>query len=439
MIGSGIKLDRRVVVGVGAALMALAVACGSDDPASSPGASDSLADPIPTTSTADPTATAAPVDIPVVTPGTVDNATETSEAPAVFDWTIETVDEGTKPAIALSRDGTPTVAYMLESQAGWVKASSKSGDDWNTDTISEGYFYGPLDLAIGPDDVPHIAYHDHQDTRFDRDKGDAVHAYLDGGEWKTEVAHDAGHDGWDNRIIVDSRNVVHMTGIDPQEFSGGGVEYYSRDAAGTWTVEDVGSGELTYQFATSLAIDPDGNPHVTFYAQPGNDLAISSRGANGEWTVSTIEKDGNTGLFAQLLIDNSGRFHVSYGSQPDGSSLLVKYATRAADETEWTITEIDTLTDMRIGMDGARNSTSIALDSAGNPVIAYSDLQELKIAVLGGAVWSTETIAVATGNELGQIVSLKLDADDNAHVAYAETTRRSPLEGFVKYAFGIRN
>ena len=88
---------------------------------------------------------------------------------------------------------------------------------------------------------------------------------------------------------------------------------------------------------------------------------------------------------------------------------------------------------------GARNSTSIALDSAGNPVIAYSDLEELKIAVADGVSWSTETIAVSTGNELGQIVSLKLDADDNAHVAFAETTRRSPLEGIVKYAVGTRN
>ena len=119
----------------------------------------------------------------------------------------------------------------------------------------------------------------------------------------------------------------------------------------------MGSGELTYQFATSLAIDPDGLPHVTFYAQPGNDLALSSRDTSGTWTVSNIEESGDTGLFAQILIDDSGRFHVSYGSQPTRSSLLVKYATRGADESEWTITEIDTLRDLRIGMDGARNST----------------------------------------------------------------------------------
>ena len=428
-----IKIDRRVVVVASAGLIALAVACGSDDNS----ASQSNPTPIP----ANPTATSRPVVIPTVTPDS-GGAGTTPVSPTegdVFVWLVETVDEGTKPALALTSDGTPYVAYMLEAIPGFVKAASKTGDGWNIDTIAEDYFYGPLDIAIGPDDVPHIAYHDHQDTRFDPGKGDAVHAFLVDGVWETEIAPDAGHDGWDNRIIVDAQNVVHMTAIDPQEFGGDGVEYYVRAADGAWTVEDVGSGPLTYQFGTSLALDPDGNPHVTFFGQPENDLALSSRDASGNWTVSTIDEAGDTGLFAQILIDDSGRFHVSYGSRPSRSSLLIKYATRGPGESEWTISEIDTLRNVRIGMDGARNSTSIALDSLGNPVIAYSDLDEVKIAVSDGTAWTTETIAIATANELGQIVSLKLDADDNAHVSFAETTRRSPLQGIVKYALGTRN
>ncbi|MDA1256889.1 MAG: hypothetical protein O3C10_03480 [Chloroflexi bacterium] len=430
-----IKIDRRVAVAASAGLLVLAVACGGDD---EPAAANT---PIPTTAPAAPAATTPPVTIPTVAPpnGGADNPTPPATVGAAFNWSVQTVDEGTKPAIALTSDGTPYVAYMLEAIPGFVKAASNTGDGWKIDTIVEDYFYGPLDLAIGPDDVPHIAYHDHQDSGFDPEKGDAVHAFLEGGVWKTEIAADAGHDGWDNRIIVDGQNVVHMTGIDPQEFGGAGVEYYVRSADGAWTVEDIGSGRLTYQFATSVAVDPDGNPHVTFFNQPENDLSLSSRDSSGNWTVSTIDDSGDTGLFAQILIDDSGRFHVSYGSQPTRSSLLVKYATRGPGESAWIISEIDTLENVRIGMDFARNSTSIALDSLGNPVIAYSDLDNVRIAVSDGSAWTTETIAEAAADELGQIVSLKLDADDNAHVAFAETTRRSPLQGIVKYAIGIRN
>lgn len=413
--------------------MALAVACGSDD--------DPASGSNPTAVPANPTATSAPAIIPTIAPdsGGAGSASTSPAQGAAFAWTVETVDEGTKPALALKSDGTPYVAYMLEAIPGFVKTASRTGDQWNIDTVTEDYFYGPLDLAIGPDDVPHIAFHDHQDTRFDSAKGDAVHAFLEGDVWKLEIAADDGHDGWDNRIIVDSQNVVHMTGIDPQEFNGDGVEYYRRNADGSWTVEDIGSGKLTYQFATSLALDPDGNPHVTFFNQPEKDLALSSRDASGNWTVTTVDESGDTGLFAQILIDDSGRFHISYGSQPRPSALTIKYATRGAGETDWTITEIDTLQNFRTGQTGARNSTSIALDSNGNPVIAYSDQDSVKIAVLNGTAWTTETIATATDDEFGQIVSLKLDADDNAHVVFAETTQRSPLEGIVKYALGIRN
>ena len=89
-------------------------------------------------------------------------------------WEIRDVDEGVKPALALDSQGIPLVAYMLEDLQGFVKGAVLKGNAWDITTIAEGYFYGPLDLAIGPDDVGHVAYHDHQDTRFDPSKGGAV-------------------------------------------------------------------------------------------------------------------------------------------------------------------------------------------------------------------------------------------------------------------------
>ena len=102
-----IKLDRKLIVGASVGLTLLAVACGSDD------APAAQSNPTATPVTTAPTATSAPVDIPVVTPAARPDATAVPDAPAVFAWSVETVDEGTKPALALSSDGTPTVADEL--------------------------------------------------------------------------------------------------------------------------------------------------------------------------------------------------------------------------------------------------------------------------------------------------------------------------------------
>ena len=92
-----IKINLRVVFAASAGLMAVAAACGGDDN------SASRSDPTPVTA-----GPAAP--------------TSTAEG-AVFSWQVETVDEGTKPALALTSDGTPYVAYMLEAITGFVKAA----------------------------------------------------------------------------------------------------------------------------------------------------------------------------------------------------------------------------------------------------------------------------------------------------------------------------
>ena len=112
------KIDRRVVIAASVGLMTLAVACGSGD------SSASQSDP-----TAPPGATN-PTAVPTVGPG-AGGGDATSSGPAdgvVFNWRVETVDEGAKPAIALASDGTPYVAYMREAISGFVKAASKTGD-----------------------------------------------------------------------------------------------------------------------------------------------------------------------------------------------------------------------------------------------------------------------------------------------------------------------
>jgi len=362
---------------------------------------------------------------------------------AAFQWRIEQIDQGTKPALALDGDGNPTIVYMLERVEGWVRAATWNGSDWQVAAVDQGYFYGPPDIVIDHNDVPHITYHDHQDTVFDPQKGDLVYAFSQNGRWTINTLVHPGHDGWDSRITVDADNRVRISAIDPVEFSGKGVEYYAVDQDGKFFVETIGSGPLTYMYATAIAIGPTGEPAITYYDQKQSSLRLATRLGSDNWQIETVDDAGETGLFSSMIIDKDGGTHISYfektGVAPGFYTVgNVKYAFRPSGASDWEITQIDTLDKVVTGFADARNITDLALDSLGNPWIAYSDEQSLRLAVFDGAQWRVQTVTTAQTNRLAQIVSLALDAKDVPHIAFATVTGKTPLDGFVMQASPVR-
>jgi len=354
-----------------------------------------------------------------------------------FDWLVEEVGEGTKPAIAIAPDGTPNIAFMFEAQNGFIKAGARIDGAWDISTVADGYYYGPLDIAVGPDGVAKVAWHDHQASNFQQNLGDIELATKTAGGWTFKTLGDGGHDGWDTRMIIDDDGVVHAAGIDPMEFGGSGVEYYRVDTNGDVTVEAVGSGSLSYKFAVSVDTDSAGMAYVTYYDQRSNDLILAARGERG-WSLETVDAEGSAGQFAELAIDDSDRLHISYVTQTGDDEAVVKYATRGAGESDWAITDVDTLSNIFYGFEGAREITSISIDSSGNPWIAYTDEMDLRLAVWDGGAFRIETVSTSDvrGVVFGQLVSLSLDADDVAHIATFEVTANGPLNGNVLYFRG---
>ena len=432
-----LKKARYIALAAAAVVAISAVACGGTPSPATPIVPSTVAPagPAVASPTVQPAATAtqAPVPTPTLEPTSV---TGTGSA---FTWMIEDVDEGAKPALALTSDGVPYIAYMLEDMPGFVRNAVRNGSSWDVTTIAEGYFYGPLDIAIGPDDTAYVVYHDHQDTRFQPEKGDATLAISTNDEWSVDALLDEGHDGWDTRITVDANGVVHISAIDPEDFGGKGVEYYSQDESGKWSVEEVGSGPMTYKHGTAVAVDSNGVPHISYFDQANQDLALASK-VGSAWNIATVDDEGDTGPFSSLAIGQDGRIHISYLLRhPSFFSGTVKYATKGQADTTWDIRVVDDLPDLTFGFIGARNLTSMAVDSKGVPWIAYADEKVVKLAVWDGSGWEIDTIVGAEDVELGQLVSLKLDSEDSPHVAYFEVTDKSPLNGRIKYAKGTPN
>lgn len=413
---------------VAAALAIVSAACGSDD-----------ADPVvqETTPATTPVTTGAPVSS-TATIATVAPSEPLAMGGAVIgDLTMSVADgftataiaEGIKPDLALAPDGSPGIAYLVEEIEGFV-AYADAATGWTPERVVDGYFYGPIGLAYAPDGAPHIAYHDHQDTSFNQDKGDLTLAVRTGSAWASEAINDDGHDGWDSTIVIGADGVTRAAGIDPEQFGGtDGVEYYEfRD--GAWDVTAIGSGPVAYEFNVSLAVDPDGNPALTYYDNNEQNLVYAVR-RNGTWSIEVVDSEGDAGRYSSLTFDAAGNPHISYLRFEEPTRGTVRYAT--LEDGGWTTGDVDRLTDLLPGFTGARRVTAIAVDSDQIPHIVYSDERVVRRAIANAGGWDTSTIASAGDRILGQLTSFRLAEDGIAHIALFEVTRSNPLSGIVAY------
>ena len=366
---------------------------------------------------------------------------------SLFTWRIEEVDRGgLKPALALANDGTPHVAYMLENDiGGWVKHARRdptSAGRWNISFVAEGYFYGPLDIDMTPSDKPVIVYHDHQDTeQVLLELGEVIYASQNEDQtWRLNILKDPGHDGWDSRSVIDGDGVGYVVAVDPKRFFGSGIEFYRVEPDGSYVVEQIGSGPQDYKYAVDIALDSVKTPYITYYDQTENDLALAVRKDTG-WEITSVDTEGETGLFSSLLIDPNDRIHISFLRRHSDSSGTVMYATKGKDDSEWTFSKVDDLENLFLSGAswGARNVTSLALGPDGNPIIAYGDRARVSVAVWNGTAWQSDTIDTSTdlrNQPLGHLVSLKTDRTGRPHLVWWELTSFIPTKGIIKYAVG---
>jgi len=413
-------VDKIWIMAAAVALVAAACSGGSSTPTAAVAA--------PTTSVAGPSATPTTAgDTVTVTTEVPESAVEGISAPT--GWVLTEVGPGTKPVLALNGD-IPGIAYLLERQDGFV-AYANGAAGWETETVIEGYFYGPIGIAYDPSGTPHIAYHDHQAPSFEQDLGDLTHAVRSAdAAWSIDAAAHDGHDGWDPTIAIGPDGIVRAAGIDPVQFgSDEGVEYYELGAAG-WEIEAIGTGPVAYEFNVALAVHPGGEPALTYYDTAAAELRYAAR-TGGTWAIETVDADGDVGRYSSLAFDAAGVPHVAYYELQTNTSGAIRYATLTADG--WTVETIDTLSRVRPGFTGARRIASVAIDSAGVPHVAYSDEAGLHYATRTSSGWDTTQVVTPGESPLGQLVSLAIDDSDRPHMTFFELTQADPIDGVVYY------
>jgi hypothetical protein len=179
--------------------------------------------------------------------------------------------------------------------------------------------------------------------------------------------------------------------------------------SGAWSVQELPANPASPRL--SVAVDALGRRHLAWRSGElfGQGILNYARIEEGVWHQEIVDATLGATSYTSIAVDGEGNPHIVYS--PELAGMPMRYATW--DGTAWQKQEIVQI--------GGILSPSLALDSAGEPRVAYlvGSGGEVDYAFRSGGVWTTETIDVVSPNQALK-TSLALDSTGLPHVAYDE-------------------
>ncbi|MDD2714518.1 MAG: hypothetical protein PHW04_01355 [Candidatus Wallbacteria bacterium] len=284
-----------------------------------------------------------------------------------FQWFNQLVDStgdnGMYPSLKLDSFDRPCISYYAKG-TGDLKYATYDGLQWRISTVDSSGDVGQFcSMAIDGNNNPRIAY-------YDKTNQDLKYAIFNGTSWSKQVIDGTGEVGTGASLAIDSNNVPHISYIDATTHH----LKYAELVGGTWetrTIADMGIAPP--EVNTSLALNQNGQPAVTYYNADDQDLMIAIRD-NDVWTREVVDNgydpltgyEGDVGGYSSLAFDSNGLPHVSYY---DYGNDILRYAYQSAPKEmggEWIIVPAD-------DFQGSGRTNSLVLDSNNIPHISYSD------------------------------------------------------------------
>ena len=270
------------------------------------------------------------------------------------------------------------------------------GQDWNGGVVSPSARFAPVGIAVDSNNLPHISY-----SQTGQWCGNGLRlASYDGSAWTTQSIDSGSNKGCDSSIVIDENDHIYIAYQDRDNSK----LKFATNKSGSWLSysPDASSfGNNMYPgYATSLAMDEQGQFHIAHYDSDNEDLRYSTGVPNGQWTNTIVDASGNTGKNPSIAVDAAGDLHIVYASW---SGFDLKYATlKPSSSSSWQKSNIQT-------QDMVGDSNAIFIDN-GMIHVAYSDDSNdvLKYATKSTGVVVTDEITVQFG-QLGAVTGDVLD------------------------------
>ncbi len=294
-------------------------------------------------------------------------------------WILVDGDDVKNPAIAL--DSTDRVHIIFaqgpEIETNALKYIQNVNGSWSApeSIVAAAGTAWSTDLALDSDDSLHLCYIEAGPA------SQASLIYMttrgqDPGEWSGTGLHAAAYDA--AALALDSNSYAHVIFYSPQviygNFATGGVGYVTNAPSGVWqTIEEVDTDWAGCQLegmTLDIVIDSSDDPHIVFNGDADGEFNEDTRYAvrtGGVWVLDEVEDGDCYGAGKSIAMDLDGNVHVSYYRTQNND-------LRVADNISgpWNRTTVSS--------DGWFNR--IAVDRWGQAHVGYYDGGDLKYAVV---------------------------------------------------------
>jgi hypothetical protein len=221
-------------------------------------------------------------------------------------WTIETVDPagGAHASLELNASGNPCISYY-DSASADLKYAWHDGSIWQIETAdSAGSVGRDSSLALDAAGNPHISYRDFSNS-------DLKYAWRDGDGWHNVTVDPGGSRsvGRDTSIALDGAGHPHISYYDETSV----VLRYAWHDGTAWQLEQV---DLAWSgWCSSLALDAGGSPRITYHYldTPPNNMKLRYAWRDGGgWHTEAVTSGGYVESYTSLALDADGRPRISY-------------------------------------------------------------------------------------------------------------------------------
>ncbi|MFZ6026767.1 MAG: hypothetical protein ACOYYS_03545 [Chloroflexota bacterium] len=344
-------------------------------------------------------------------------------------WRIDSIDTegdvGQYTSIAIAKDSNNKVfthfsfydvTHMDLRYARWSAETSSVAERRSIDGTSDADVgkYSSIALTVEDTPKPRISYY------YDTNSTNSYLKYAifkNGDTWELQtVTATNAKNGQFTSLALDKNNNPHISYLNETS----GMVKIGMSTGGGWNLVDVAQARGT-RIYSSIAVDKnttdtDADARISFFNADTGELKFARQTGANAWNISTVDTSTNMGAYNALAMDSSGNPHITFYDDTHDRLYYVRWAG-----TTWS-------TPSAI-QNGGGPYSDIAIGAGSVPHVAYYDYARecLRYATWATDHWFAEDVEC---DKKGKFASIDMDNLNRPHIAYYDEKN-----GDLKWAY----